>query len=568
VDLLEVASYIYAADSAISRGGKIDAQMGARWRRNFQFIIPVRMPDLWSSDPVSSALIETLTFLSDDGKYEVEYESLVDPPPSETYFEFDDIAGTAFKPDEVILFSGGMDSLAGAVQELAGGRKVALVSHRSASKIASAQKHLVDQLRDRFGADRLLHVPVWANLDGSLGNETTHRTRSFLFAALGAVAARLFGNDSIHVFENGIVSLNLPPVSQVVGARATRTTHPQAIAGLRRFLSKLLQRNFGVDNPFAWLTKAEVVEQISASASGDLIRYTRSCTRVYEMTRDHPHCGECSQCIDRRFAVLAAGQAHQDPAEAYKCDLFLGQRPAGPDREMALAYVRSASRIKKMDDVAFFTHYGETSRIVGHYPEPVDRVAERIFNLHHRHASAVCEVFDAMTGAHASALREGSLLADCLLSLVVGQRSDLTTYPRPAKEPERLTSLGSDIRISITEDQRRVVFEGWGEVRGESAKLLSTLAAPFQEATRDGVTPESFPFTSAANLLRQTECANEETLRRRVFRCRKAIAEIAKNAEAPPPSTDDVIENSQWHGYRLNPDRVRIVALSELRRGE
>ena len=51
-DLLEVASYIYAADSAIPRGGKTDAQMGARWRRKFRFVIPVRQPDLWSSNPV------------------------------------------------------------------------------------------------------------------------------------------------------------------------------------------------------------------------------------------------------------------------------------------------------------------------------------------------------------------------------------------------------------------------------------------------------------------------------------------------------------------------------------
>ncbi len=36
VDLLEVASYIYAADSAIPRGGTIGAQMGKRWRRNFR----------------------------------------------------------------------------------------------------------------------------------------------------------------------------------------------------------------------------------------------------------------------------------------------------------------------------------------------------------------------------------------------------------------------------------------------------------------------------------------------------------------------------------------------------
>ena len=124
------------------------------------------------------------------------------------YFEFKDKEETAFTPDEVILFSGGLDSLSGTVEELVGyGKKVALVSHRSASKIAGAQKVLVDKLRSRFGANRVLHVPVWANLDGSLGREPTHRTRSFLFAALGVVTARMFDRDSIRFFENGVVSL-------------------------------------------------------------------------------------------------------------------------------------------------------------------------------------------------------------------------------------------------------------------------------------------------------------------------------------------------------------------------
>ena len=55
-DLLEIASYIYAADSAISRGGKTDSHLGAMWRRKFRFVIPVRQPMLWSSDPVTTRL--------------------------------------------------------------------------------------------------------------------------------------------------------------------------------------------------------------------------------------------------------------------------------------------------------------------------------------------------------------------------------------------------------------------------------------------------------------------------------------------------------------------------------
>jgi Queuosine biosynthesis protein QueC len=565
VDLLEVASYVYAADSAITRGGKSSAQMGKRWRRSIRLVVPVRLPDRWSRNSVTEALVETLSFLSDDG-YEFEFRSLSNPPAMESYFEFPDAEEIGFTPDEVILFSGGMDSFAGAVEELAGcGRKVALVSHRSASKIAGAQKYLVDQLRERFGADRVLYVPVWANVDGSLGGESTHRTRSFLFAALGALTARLFGKGRIRFFENGVVSLNLPMAAQVVGARAARTTHPQVLAGFRRVLSELLGSEFDVDNPFAWMTKAEVVERISTNGCSDLIRDTRSCTRVHDMTTLHPHCGQCSQCIDRRFAVLAAGQGHEDPAEAYKVDLFSGERPAGPDREMALAFVRSASRIRQMEDVAFFARYGEASRIVRYFAESANTVAERILDLHRRHASGVCRVFDDAISAHASALREGILPADSLLSLVVGRHGAVSAYPAPSRESEQVVAIGTEIRIAVDEERKRVVFDRWGEVKGKPAELLTTLAVPFREAMRKELTPERFPFTKTVGLLQQTRCANEETLRRRVLRCRNMIAKIAECAGDPPPSTDAVIENNQWHGYRLNPDRVRIVAFSVLR---
>jgi hypothetical protein len=136
------------------------------------------------------------------------------------------------------------------------------------------------------------------------------------------------------------------------------------------------------------------------------------------MTILHPHCGHCSQCIDRRFAVLAAGQGQNDPVDAYKVDLFTGEWPAGPDREIALAYVRSASHVNRMTDVAFFSRYGEASRAVGFYSEPAGIVAERIFDLHRRHAAAVCRVFDGAISSYAAELREGSLPPSSLLPLV------------------------------------------------------------------------------------------------------------------------------------------------------
>lgn len=564
-DLLEIASYIYAADSATSRGGKTDSHLGAKWRRKFRFVIPVRQPDLWSSNTVTVALVNTISFLSDDD-YEFEFRQLGKPPSVETYFRLSGTSDAKFTPDEVILFSGGLDSLAGAIEELVAHRKkVALVSHRSASKITKAQNYLIVQLRRRFGADRILHVPVRANLKDDLGKEPTHRARSFLFAAIGAVTGYLLDRQHISFFENGVVSLNLPPVGQVVGARATRTTHPQALAGFRRILSAALGQPFDVSNPYAWITKSEVVERIVQYGCADLIRHTRSCTRVHAMTTQHPHCGQCSQCIDRRFAVLATGQEQEDPDEAYKVDLLLGDRGPGPDREMALAYVRSASKICQMTDVSFFAHYGETSRIVSHFNEPAETVARRIYELHRRHAATVCRVFDAGLDANKAGIRNGSLSPYCLISLAVRQRSDITSYPAPTSVPKAPEAVPPEIRMSIDEDGGRVVFDRWGEVKGANAELLIALATPFRDAARNELMPQRFPFTSTANLLRQIRCANEETLRRRVHRCRNRIAKIAKSAGDPPPPINAVIESNQWHGYRLNPDQVRIVALSELR---
>jgi 7-cyano-7-deazaguanine synthase in queuosine biosynthesis len=566
-DLLEIASYVYASDSAVSRGGRTDSHLGAMWRRKFRFVIPVRQLGLWSSNSVTASLVETISFLSDDD-YEFEFRKLEKPPSVETYFPLSGTSDAKFTPDEVILFSGGLDSFAGTVDELvAHGKKVALVSHRSASKITEAQNYLISQLRRRFGADRVLHVPVRANLKDDMGKEPTHRTRSFLFAAIGAVTGHLLDRQRIFFFENGVVSLNLPPVGQVVGARATRTTHPQALGGFRRIVSKVLGQSFDISNPYSWITKSEVVERIVQGDCADLIRHTRSCTRVHAMTKLHPHCGQCSQCIDRRFAVLAAGQKQEDPGEAYTVDLLLGSRGPGPDREMSLAYIRSASRICRMKDVDFFTHYGETSRIVSHFNEPAGTVARRIYELHRRHAAAICRVFDAGFDANKADIRNGSLPPDCLLSLVVGQRSDITSYPAPTSIPKTPEAVPPEIRMSIDDVRKRVVFERWSEIKGVSAELLIALAAPFREGRERELAPEEYSYLNKETLMRQLKCKSDEVLRRRVLRCRNAINKLAKQAGAPEPPIDAVIENSQWHGYRLNPDRVRLVNLPHPSKG-
>jgi hypothetical protein len=127
--------------------------MGVRWRRKLRFVIPVRRPDLWSSHPVLSALVETISFLSDDD-YEFEFHIFENPPAPEVYFPFSGAKDVRFTPDEVILFSAVWIRLLERSRNWCR-KKVALVSHRSATKILKSDEFSFVFLRRlRFGDGR------------------------------------------------------------------------------------------------------------------------------------------------------------------------------------------------------------------------------------------------------------------------------------------------------------------------------------------------------------------------------------------------------------------------------
>jgi 7-cyano-7-deazaguanine synthase in queuosine biosynthesis len=339
-DLLDIAATVYAADCAVSRGGLSDEGMGQNWRRRFHLVVPVRDPARWSRNTVNGALSDCLGFLSEDF-WSFEFRQAETIAPRQGLFDFSDQPD--FGPTRDQMFSGGLDSFAGALEELIEREeRVVLVSHGSATKLAPVQKRLVDAMRQKIKADRLRHVSVKAQLANRARREGTQRTRSFLFAALGIAVARGYGLNRATFFENGVVSLNLPPVTQVVGARATRTTHPKVLRNFERLFRALFDAACEVRNPYALRTKAEIVGTIQRLGFAEHIRDAHSCADVHNRTHMHSHCGRCSQCVDRRIAVLSSGQGANDPVEAYASDPLRGTRPSVTDKEMVLSYVRNA----------------------------------------------------------------------------------------------------------------------------------------------------------------------------------------------------------------------------------
>lgn len=424
IDLLEIAAYVYCADQAITRGGNGVRDYGKNWRRHLHFYIPVRQPELWSKEEVTESLSKTLGFLSDDFYY-FKFSKLQSPPAIESYLDLDPVEVTGIDPKEVLLFSGGLDSLAGAIHEIENrNREVVLVSHRSARKIVSKQKRLVADLKSRCKVAPF-HVPVWVHKIGTkLSKDNSQRSRTFLYASLATVVARIFNLSKIRFYENGIVSINLPICEQVIGARATRTTHPKVLNGFSDLFSKLFDIEFTVDNPFLWKTKTDVVQSIIDSGFRDLIKHTVSCAHVFKMTSDKTHCGTCSQCIDRRFATLASGcKDGDDPASAYRVNLMTDELKTHEQRTMIESYVRTMREMKNYDDDEFFSKYPESTRVIGHIKDlQIDEAATNVLDLYRRHSKQVNDVLVRNFAEHADDINEGRLSDSCLTIIALPDR--------------------------------------------------------------------------------------------------------------------------------------------------
>src|ERR1043165_3989645 len=277
-DMLEIAAYVYTADCATRRAGNwADDATTEPWDRDFQFVVPVRDLAFWNRTDVVELLVETLKVLADD-KFAFSFRPMKDEPPKQQYLEFGQLEDWPFyNVPRVQMFSGGLDSLAGALETAASKEKLVLVSHRSVSTLSSRQTKLFEALRQRTDSP-MIHVPVWINKDENKGKEPTQRTRSFLYCSLGAIVASSVNAGGVRFFENGVVSLNLPVADEVTRARASRTTHPIALHQFGMLFSMVLGREIVVDNPFLFNTKADIVSMIGANNAAKLICLTCSCS--------------------------------------------------------------------------------------------------------------------------------------------------------------------------------------------------------------------------------------------------------------------------------------------------
>lgn len=574
-DLLDIAGYVFAADSSVKRGSDTRPGMGEAWRRRFDFRIPVRDPRFWSRSEVVAALTDAVTFLTDD-IVDFSFSARAADEPEQSFLDFD-AKGAAFAADEVLLFSGGLDSFAGALEILStSNARVVLVTHRSSQKATTRQRKLGEYLRRRYPG-RVLQIHVAAHKVGGEAREATQRSRSFLFAALGQVVARLFGAERQNFFENGIIGHNLPLSPQVVGTMATRTTHPLSLRKLEH-LMMLVGDGDGaaIRNPYQWLTKTDVVRRIAEHGAADQIRHAVSCTSIREQNTLHTHCGACSQCLDRRFAMLAAGLATHDPPEMYATDVLFGPREKDRSRTMALEWTRHAVRLAHIDDCAFLSIFGqELMRIASGYPEePPSHLMRRILDLHRRHGRLAVGVLETAIRENADRLAGQELPEGALLRLHVADHAGLlgladdprataptqrTAAEAPADAPDLIPDRDRPLEVSFANENGRCVLTvlGLGRVEGASARTAHELKPEFDEDRQGGLPRTEHRYVATGTLAERLKLS-KDAVAQHVRRCRMELAQFHEQVFGSPPTQHLLIENKPRHGYRLDPD-IRIV---------
>lgn len=363
-DVLRLASAVYCADLAFRRGER------ERYVRDISLRVPVANLRVFDACRVK---IEHVLYKLSDDNWSVEF-SRADGVP--------EAAPPVGSGDRVpLLFSGGLDSLAGAVDLLEHGGRLCLVSHVTGNRVVrEAQEQLANHLETHYPS-KVSRIPFWvggrkhaqAFFPKDRDREDSQRTRTFLFLSIAGLVARRLGSRTIVMAENGIMAVHLPLVSSRVSPFSTKTAHPEFLRYMADLLSDILAFPVVVENPYLYCTKGEVVaplvpEHLSA------VWASMSCWRAGRGLGDL-HCGECVPCLVRRIAL----ETNTTSPTGFSKDLFgsnlceldesdTGKRNLADLLQLVLTFLEESSELRLCETYPelISTHF-DTGRMIGVY---------------------------------------------------------------------------------------------------------------------------------------------------------------------------------------------------------
>lgn len=312
-DVFLIGCFVYGIDILLPR--KSFSVNG--WSREIEVEFPVESLDLFNGG--KNELEQLLSFLTGD-YWQI---SFIQRDVTPLFVNTKNVYPNDYRKSHkrISLFSGGLDSLIGVIDQLAKSKdRMVLVSHYDATfKGAKSDQDKIDKiLYKKYSHYYLLQTRV--DLEGydingnKINTETTLRSRSFLFLCQAVfVASSIEDRIEILIPENGTISLNHPLTPSRRSSCSTRTAHPYYLIKVIDFISKL-GLNHHIKNEYEMKTKGEMLEEC---IDKDILRatYKKSCSCAKRGTRKDirdvmtgtNHCGICMPCIYRRVALHRIG---------------------------------------------------------------------------------------------------------------------------------------------------------------------------------------------------------------------------------------------------------------------
>ena len=289
-DLLSIALSVVTADFAALRRQSPDG-----WTREIELDIAVADAPFWTGQ--TGMLAKALAFLTTDRWTLRFHEGGMQMAPPRN----------PVRPQEdcVVLLSGGLDSLVGAIDLADAGHRCFAISQ---TVRGDAEKQV--DFAARIGGG-LGHLQLNHNAKSPGVKESSQRVRSLIFIAFGVLAAtalqRYHDGDQVplYVCENGFIAINPPLTGSRLGGLSTRTAHPEFLGRLQTVLDAA---DLGAEivNPYGAKTKGEMLRECANQPllKAEAVRST-SCGRFQRF--NYRQCGRCVPCQVRRAAFLVLG---------------------------------------------------------------------------------------------------------------------------------------------------------------------------------------------------------------------------------------------------------------------
>ncbi|MBN4047211.1 hypothetical protein JYU05_01550 [bacterium AH-315-P13] len=311
-DLFLISALVYGVDNLLDREGySIDG-----WARELKVTFPVYNLERWQGQEL--ILQDALKFLTGD-YWDVGFElNTVKNCYIETKGRWDKnrrIFDTQ-KIKVTSLFSGGLDSLIGVIDQLEtlnNDEEIMLVSHfdfkspgpnKDQSELFKALiKEYPNKVKNNWIQVKLALSRINTNGD-KFQTESNYRSRSFFFIGLGCFVSP---SSNLIIPENGTITINYPLTPSRVSSLSTRTTHPYVLNKLQVLLDNL-NIDIELENPYNFYTKGEMVENcLNTNFLINVFESSTSCgkpgRKQHWGNKDTKHCGICMPCVYRRASL-------------------------------------------------------------------------------------------------------------------------------------------------------------------------------------------------------------------------------------------------------------------------